>query len=78
MQGRNELTIWKVAENSKGEKALLQQIINCLLMSLGDPIIKIQALRGLGNIVSVEIEEVCTYLLWFIYPFRLTNMHQVY
>lgn len=27
-------------------------------MSLGDPIIKIQALRGLGNIVSVEIEEV--------------------
>jgi len=62
--GQRTVTATVFAEfvnHCKGEKALLSQIVNCLLLSLGDPIIKIQALRGLGNIVSVEIEEANKY-----------------
>lgn len=42
----------------QNEKVLLQQLINTLMASLNDPAVKLQSLRGLGNIVSVDIEEV--------------------
>ena len=47
--------------HSKNDKELLQQLVNCILSSLGDPTIKLQSLRGLGNIVSAGTEQANKY-----------------
>ena len=47
--------------HSKNDRALLQQLVNCILSSLGDPSIKLQSLRGLGNIVAAGEEEANKY-----------------
>lgn len=45
----------------KSNKELLSRLVNCLLSSLADPIVKLQALKGLGNIVSVGLDQANTY-----------------
>jgi len=41
----------------KNDAKLLSQLVNCLLGSLADPIVKLYVLRGLGNIASVGDEQ---------------------
>jgi len=43
------------------DKALLQDLVNSLLSSLMDESIKLQALRGLGNVASTGLTEVNRY-----------------
>eukprot|EP01116_Phalansterium_solitarium_P016259 TRINITY_DN3745_c0_g1_i3.p1 TRINITY_DN3745_c0_g1~~TRINITY_DN3745_c0_g1_i3.p1 ORF type:complete len:1692 (-),score=828.04 TRINITY_DN3745_c0_g1_i3:272-5347(-) len=48
--------IAEFVNHCRGDPALLGQLVNCLLGSLVDPVVKLQALRGLGNIVAVGAE----------------------
>jgi hypothetical protein len=53
--------IAEFVNHCKYDQSLLQKLVNTLLLSLSDTSVKLQSLRGLGNIVSVSIEEANKY-----------------
>ncbi|KAL6063739.1 HEAT repeat domain containing protein [Balamuthia mandrillaris] len=63
-QGHRVVSAAVVAELinfTNGDTQLLDKLVNALLFSLSDPVIKLQALKGLGNIVSAGKDEVDRY-----------------
>eukprot|EP01119_Soliformovum_irregulare_P013154 TRINITY_DN3473_c0_g1_i1.p1 TRINITY_DN3473_c0_g1~~TRINITY_DN3473_c0_g1_i1.p1 ORF type:complete len:1648 (+),score=609.13 TRINITY_DN3473_c0_g1_i1:20-4963(+) len=49
--------IAEFVNNCKGDPQLLELLIGCMLAGLADPTVKLQSLKGLGNIVAVGKEE---------------------